>query len=118
MALIDWIEQERQRIHEHFEAFSAVAGRQPDGLTLFQHQAMDALAPVIPQQSFHRDASTDASGEVLVAPLGNTGLHVNIFSNYSGIFGPQTNVWMEDWDFHTPQELYATLVREVASRAA
>ncbi len=118
MALIDWIEQERRRIDEHFEAFSAVEGKQADGLTLFQHQAMDALAPVIPQESFHRDASKDRSGEVLVAPLGSNGLEVNIFTNYSGIFGPETNVWMEDWNFHTPQELYATLVKEVASRAA
>jgi hypothetical protein len=118
MELIDWIAQERQRKQNHFEAFSAVKSKQDDGLTLFQHQALAELAPLVPAESFRRDSESDQLGDVLVAPLGESGLEVHIYTNDSGIFGPDTTLWMEEWAYETPQELYGALVKEVEARAA
>jgi hypothetical protein len=118
MALIDWIEMERQRKQEHFTAFSPVLSKQPDGLTLFQHQAVAALAPVIPSDAFERVSDKDQQGDVLVAPLGETGLEVHLYTNDSGIFGPDTTLWLEEWAFQTPQQLFETLSKEVKARAA
>ncbi len=118
MDLIDWIAMERQRNQEHFDAFSPVLGKQPDGLTLFQHQAVAALAPLIPSDSFQRVTDRDKLGDVLVAPLGTTGLEVHLYTNDTGIFGPEMNLWLEEWAFGTPEELFGTLVKEVGARAA
>ncbi len=118
MELIDWIAQERQRKQDHFAAFSPVLDKEPDGLTVFQHQAVAALAPLIPADSFNRVADKDKEGDVLVAPLGDTGLEVHLYTNDSGIFGPETSLWLEEWAFGTPGELYESLTKEVAARAA
>jgi hypothetical protein len=118
MNLLEWIEKERQRNEEHFAAFSPVLSRQPDGLTLFQHQAVAALAPLIPPQTFRCADVEDKDGLVLVAPLGETGLEVHLYTNDTGIFGPDTSLWLEEWAFETPQELFGTLVKEVEARAA
>jgi hypothetical protein len=109
---------ERQRNAEHFAAFSPVLGKQPDGLTLLQHQGVAALAPLIPPESFKRSDLKDKDGEVLVAPLGETGLEVHLYTNDSGIFGPETSLWIEEWAFQTPEELLETLTKEVSARAA
>ena len=69
MELIEWIQMERQRKQDHHEAFSPVLDKQPDGLTLFQHQAAAALAPLIPAESFQRVTDKDQQGDVLVAPV-------------------------------------------------
>lgn len=116
--LLEWIEQERQRKQEHYEAFSAVKGKEPDGLTLFQHQAVAALAPSIPTGSFRRVDLNDQYGDVLTAPVGDSGLEVHIYTNDSGIFGPETNLWLEEHAFKTPQELFEALAKEVEARAA
>jgi hypothetical protein len=118
MELIDWIELERQRKQDHHTAFSSVLGKQSDGLTLFQHQAAAALAPLIPTESFQRVTDRDQQGDVLVAPVGNTGLEVHLYTNDSGIFDPDTSLWLEEWAFGTPEELYDSLTKEVAARAA
>lgn len=118
MALIDWIEKERQRKQEHHLAFSPVLDKEADGLTVFQHQALAALAPLIPADSFQRVTDKDQQGDVLVAPLGTTGLEVHLYTNDSGIFGPDTSLWLEEWAFGTPGELYESLTKEVAARAA
>jgi hypothetical protein len=118
MDLIDWIAMERQRNQDHYTAFSPVLGKQSDGLTLFQHQAVAALAPLIPADSFQRVADKDKLGDVLVAPLGTTGLEVHLYTNDTGIFGPETSLWIEEWAFGTPRELFETLSKEVAARAA
>jgi hypothetical protein len=56
-------------------------------------------------------------GEYLVAPLTPDGVEVFIYPNDAGIFGGDTKVWLEEWDFLTPSELIQALVQECASRA-
>ncbi len=56
--------------------------------------------------------------EIPRRPFGETGLEVHLYTNDSGIFGPETSLWIEEWAFQTPEQLFETLTREVEAHAA
>lgn len=118
MGLIAWFRKQRQWHRDHVAAFSAVTQRQSDGLTVFQHQAVDALAQLVPAPLFKRIAMDKGGGEYLVAPIGSQGAELYIYPNEAAIFGAKPNAWFEEWGYPTPVELLQALVKECASRVA
>jgi hypothetical protein len=100
---------------EHIAAFREVAHVQADGLTQFQHQCMTAIAPYVPPASFRRVTCPD--GDYLVAPFGPKNVKVFIYPNEAGLWGPGTDLSLEEWSYKLPKELIASLVHECASRA-
>lgn len=118
MGLMSWLRNERQWKRDHVAAFTAVAAKQMDGLTLFQHQALSVVAQFVETERFKRIVMKDEEGEYLVAPLGSHGAELYIYPNEAGIFGTRPHVWFEEWDYRTPSDLLHALVEECASRAA
>ncbi len=100
---------------EHISAFREVTHIQGDGLTRFQHQCMTAIAPYVPSASFRRVTCPD--GDYLVAPFGPKNVKVFIYPKEAGLWGPDTDLPLEEWSYKLPNELIASLVHECASRA-
>jgi hypothetical protein len=117
MGLVAWIRRQREWRRSHIAAFSTGTQKQPDGLTIFQHQALAAVAPSVATDRFKRVAMSDRSGEYLVAPLGRRGSDLYIYPNEAAIFGAKPHSWFEEWDYLTPKELLDALAEECAARA-
>jgi hypothetical protein len=100
---------------EHIVAFREVTHIQADGLTRFQHQCMTAIAPYVPPASFRRVTCPD--GDYVVAPFGPKNVKVFIYPKEAGLWGPDTDLPLEEWSYKLPNELIASLVHECASRA-
>ena len=118
MGLIAWFRREGQWRREHIAAFSEVAEKQRDGLTVFQHQTILEVAKFVAPESFKRVGSDKGDGDYLVAPLGNDGSELYIYPNEAAIFGKQPYAWFEEWDYRTPAELLKALIEECSSRGA
>ena len=118
MGLIAWFRKERRWRRDHIAAFLAVSHKHSDGLTIFQHEAMSAVASFVPPENFKRLAMKDGSSEYLVAPLGAKGADLLIYENEAAIFGAKPYAWFEEWDYRTPAELLEELSKECAARAA
>jgi hypothetical protein len=118
VGLLQWIERRRRWRREHIAAFDEVSLMQPDGLTLFQHQALHAISGLIPPEHFMRGIMDGEPGVYLKAPLGSDGFELFIYTNDAGIFGRKPYAWFEEWDYRTPGELLAALVKECTSRCA
>ena len=82
-----WLQRRAQWKRDHIETFGAWTNRQEDGLTLFQHQAIAALAGFVPADSFNRVRMDKGEGEYLVASLGADGAELYIYPNEAGIVG-------------------------------
>lgn len=118
MGLLAWIRDRGRWRREHIEAFSAVTTVQSDGLTLFQHQAISAVAPFVNPEQFNRVEMDKEEGSYLVSSLGSDGAELYIYPNEVCIFGAKPYSWFEEWDYRTPDDLLQKLVEECASRAA
>ena len=116
VGLLRWIGNRRRWRKEHVAAFEAVSQVQPDGLTAFQHQALNAVADFASVEQFERIAMEQEPGVYLLAPLGATGLNLYLYPNEASIFGRKPNAWFEEWSYKTPDELLAALVIECARR--
>ena len=117
MGIGAWLNSQRQWRRDHIAAFSAVSQKQSDGLTLFQHQAINALSHIVPLASFKRVAERTEGEEFLSASLGNSGSELYIHSNEATISGVEP-AWFEEWGYRTPADLLEALARECARRAA
>jgi hypothetical protein len=118
MGLLAWFQRQRQWHRDHVAAFSVVTQKQPDGLTLFQHQAISAMAQFVAAERFKRIPAQKGGGDYLVGPLGTDGAELYVYPNEAMIFGAKPHVWFEEWDYTTPEDLLQSLVRECAFRAA
>ena len=118
MGLLQWIERRRRWRREHIAAFNEVSRIQPDGLTLFQHQAQRAISGLVPAEHFTRVAMNNEPGVYLKAPLGSGGFELYLYTNDAGIFGCKPHAWFEEWDYRTPTELLEALVSECTNRCA
>lgn len=118
MGLLAWIRRERRWRREHIDAFSSATLKNSDGLTLFQHQALTAVAQFVRSDAFKSVAMAEESGLCLIAPIGVSGAELYIYPNEAAIFGVKPHAWFEEWDYRTPTELLAALVKECESRAA
>jgi hypothetical protein len=58
-----WFRRERQWRRDHIAAFSAVAQEEGDGLTVFQHQALSAVAKFVGTEQFKRITMEKEQGE-------------------------------------------------------
>ena len=111
-----WFRSERQWHRDHVAAFAAATQEEPDGLTVFQHQALSAVAQFVPPERFKRIPMDTEKGEYLLAPLGSRGAGLYIYPNEAAIFGAKPYAWFEEWDYRTPGDLLEAVVRECASR--
>ena len=118
MGVLAWFGRQREWKRDHIAAFSAATYELADGLTLFQHEALSAVAGFVAPDTFTRVAMAKKDGEYLVAQLGERGAELYIYPNEAGIFGTKPHTWFEEWDFRTPSDLLQALVQECASRAA
>lgn len=118
MGLLAWIRRERQWRRDHVAAFMAATRKHADGLTVFQHEALSAVAQFVAPERFRRIAMDKGNHEYLVAPLGTRGAELYIYPNDAAIFGAKPYAWFEEWDYRTPAELLQSLVKECSSRAA
>ena len=87
-----------------------------DGLTRFQHEAFYAVTPFIELKHVNRISSESGEGDYLVAPLGQGGAELYLYSDEAGIFGAAPEVWFEAWNFRTPAELLDALIQECSAR--
>ena len=115
MRLLTWLQRQHGWRRQHVAAFREVSVVQADGLTLFQHQCMSAIAPYVPSAQFRR--VTCADGDYLVAPFGPKNVKVFIYPREAGLWGPGTELPLEEWSYQLPSDLIESLVRECASRA-
>lgn len=118
MGLVAWFQEQRAWRRDHIAAFTIAVQRQADGLTLFQHQALAAVATFVPSGLFKRSAMDKGEGIYLSAPLGSRGFELYIYPNDAAIFGAKPHAWFEEWDYRTPSNLLQPLSKECASRAA
>jgi hypothetical protein len=116
VGLIAWFRQQREWHRNHVAAFSLVSQKQADGLSLFQHHAIDAVSQFVRRESFKRIAAEKGSGYYVVAPMGR-GAELYIYPNEAGIFGVEPHARFEEWSYATPSDLLQALVKECASRA-
>lgn len=116
MGLLRWIGNQRRWRQEHVAAFEAVSQIQPDGLTTFQHLALEALAKFVSAGQFKRVPMEKEPGDYLLVPLGTSGFELYIYPNEASIFGRKPHAWFEEWDYKTPDELLAALVTECDRR--
>ena len=114
MRLLTWIQKQGAWRRQHVAAFREVTEVQADGLTRFQHQCMSAIAPYVPSAHFRR--VTCEVGDYLVAPFGPKNVKVFIYPNEAGLWGPGTELPLEEWSYKLPSDLIESLVRECASR--
>jgi hypothetical protein len=115
MKLLDRLQKGRAWRREHMAAFLEVSEVQADGLTRFQHQCLAAIAQYVPSTQFRR--VTCADGDYLMAPFGPKNVKVFIYRNEAGLWGPGTELPLEEWSYRLPGDLIANLVSECASRA-
>jgi hypothetical protein len=118
VGLLAWFRQQRQWHRDHVAAFSVVVQKQGDGLTLFQHQALEAVAQFVDRRLFKRFAMEKEKADYLMAPLGSHGAELYIYPNEATIFGAKPHAWFEEWDYPTPSDLIQALAKECASRVA
>jgi hypothetical protein len=116
MGLIAWFKKQRNWRRDHVAAFSAATRKHADGLTLFQHDAMSALARFVAPDRFRRAAMKDEDGEYLLALVGTNGAEVYVYPNEAAISKP--DIVFEEWAYRTPTELLQDLAKECASRVA
>jgi hypothetical protein len=115
MRLLAWFQRERTWRQQHVAAFREATEVQADGLTRFQHQCMSAIAHYVPPAQFRR--VTCADGDYLLAPFGPKNVKVFIYPNEAGLWGPGTELPLEERNYKLPSDLIESLVRECASRA-
>ena len=118
MGLIAWFQKQREWRRDHIASFTAEMQRQPDGLTLFQHSALTAIARFVPHDQFKHHPMEKEDGVYLLAPLGSEEFELYIYPNEAGIFGAKPHVSLEEWDYRTPTDLLQALIKECASRVA
>jgi hypothetical protein len=116
LGLLRWIANQRRWRQEHVAAFEAVSQLRPDGLTAFQHQALDAVARFVSADTFKHVPMEQEPGVYLLAPLGASGFELYIYPNEASIFGRKPHAWLEEWDYKTPDELLTALADECARR--
>lgn len=116
MGLLRWIGDQRRWRQEHVAAFEAVSRVESDGLTTFQHLALDAVAKFVSADEFKRIAMGKEPGDYLIAALGTSGFELYIYPNEASIFGRKPHAWFEEWDYKTPDELFAALETECGRR--
>lgn len=116
MGIIQWFDRQRRWRQEHIAAFSAMAAIQPDGLTLFQQQAVAAVSAFVAPDGFRRVAMDLEPGVYLLAPLGKRGHELYIYPNEANIFGAKPHAWFEEWNYRTPDDLISALAAECAAR--
>jgi hypothetical protein len=111
MGVLQWFGRQRQWRREHIASFSAVSGIQPDGLTLFQHRALAAVARAATPDRFERVPTKSEPGVYLHGPLGHLGHELYIYPNEAAIsHGSKPHAIFEEWDYRTPEELIDALV--------
>lgn len=119
MGLLAWFRRERQWRRDHVTSFSIAAATAADGFTLFQQRCLETLNACHPTPRFERVPAADGSqGYWLEAPFDDAGATLCIYQNEAGIFGGNTKVWFEEWDFRTPEDLIQSVVARWQSRAA
>jgi hypothetical protein len=116
MGLIAWLQQQGQWRRDHIAAFSVATQLETDGLTRLQHDTLSAVAHIIAPKQFKRVAMDKGVGTYLVAPLGSSGAELYIYPNEAEIFGRKPHAWFEEWDYRTPEDLVAAVVRECLAR--
>lgn len=115
MGLLQWFGRQRQLRREHIASFSAVTNIQSDGLTLFQHRALAAVANVVPSDRFERVSTASEPGAYLLGPLGKRGHELYIYPNEAAIsFGSKPHAIFEEWDYRTPDDLIEALTVSVS----
>ena len=117
MGILAWVQRQREWRREHIAAFAAVAQAEADGLTIFQHKAVAAVARFVPRNQFKRVPADGKESDYLVGQLGSHGSELHIYANEAHIFGSKPHRWFEEWDYRTPEELLQALVEECAVRA-
>ena len=117
MGLIAGFRKARQWHREHIAAFAAVTHSLEDGLTLFQHQALDAVRPFVEAGNFKRFPFDNGKDDYLLALLPDGG-ELFLYSDEAEICGPTDadNMRFEAWDFRTPEDLLAALVQACTAR--
>jgi len=118
VGLLAWFKQQRQWRRDHVATFGTVTQRQPDGLSLFQHEALKAIAQFIEPTSFKRVAMQGDEGAYLVSSMGDRGAEIYIYPNEAQICGVAPEARLEEWAYRTLNELLHALVEECATRVA
>lgn len=118
MGLIAWFQQQGQWRRDHIAAFSIATQLEADGLTRLQHDALSAVARFVAPALFKHVAMDKGGGTYLVAALGSSGAELYIYPNEAAIFGRKPHAWFEEWDYRTPEDLLAAVVRECSARFA